>query len=252
MAEDGMAWELVAPANRRTVVPRGGRVAACGAALALGCLCVGLLGGRASSSPSRSALLDGGAATLSGGEAWYAANKDYGTDGTEAGVNMVDWYPQHKNVSDQERTWWQPHKGKQADLDWYTQHLPSHAAQAASISRHGAGSERHALKVERKRRQQMLYGAAGHWGGVGSENYGTPSWDNSGWNAHVSPCPAYPFPPLRSYVVVVVVVVVPLPMPVSIPPLPRRLVPPPLPVHRGLPTAPQSIVLLSRRPRRGG
>ena len=71
-------------------MPRGGRVAACGAALALGCLCVGLLGGRASSSPSRSALLDGGAATLSGGEAWYAANKDYGTDGTEAGVNMVD------------------------------------------------------------------------------------------------------------------------------------------------------------------
>ena len=27
----------------------------------------------------------------------------------------------------------------------------------------------------------------GHWGGVGSENYGTPQWDNTGWNAHYHP-----------------------------------------------------------------
>ncbi len=27
----------------------------------------------------------------------------------------------------------------------------------------------------------------GHWGGVGSENYGTPLWDNTGWNAHYHP-----------------------------------------------------------------
>eukprot|EP00286_Rhodomonas_abbreviata_P025772 CAMPEP_0181310750 /NCGR_PEP_ID=MMETSP1101-20121128/12758_1 /TAXON_ID=46948 /ORGANISM="Rhodomonas abbreviata, Strain Caron Lab Isolate" /LENGTH=200 /DNA_ID=CAMNT_0023417411 /DNA_START=41 /DNA_END=643 /DNA_ORIENTATION=- len=26
-----------------------------------------------------------------------------------------------------------------------------------------------------------------HWGGVGSEGYGTASWDNSGWNAHYHP-----------------------------------------------------------------
>ena len=27
----------------------------------------------------------------------------------------------------------------------------------------------------------------GHWGGEGSENYGTPLWDNTGWNAHYHP-----------------------------------------------------------------
>jgi hypothetical protein len=27
----------------------------------------------------------------------------------------------------------------------------------------------------------------GHWGGAGSENYGTPQWDNTGWNAHYHP-----------------------------------------------------------------
>ena len=27
----------------------------------------------------------------------------------------------------------------------------------------------------------------GHWGGAGSENYGTPDWDNTGWNAHYHP-----------------------------------------------------------------
>ena len=27
----------------------------------------------------------------------------------------------------------------------------------------------------------------GHWSGVGSENYGTPLWDNTGWNAHYHP-----------------------------------------------------------------
>ena len=26
-----------------------------------------------------------------------------------------------------------------------------------------------------------------HWGGMGSEGYGTPQWDNTGWNAHYHP-----------------------------------------------------------------
>mmetsp|Transcript_21634 Transcript_21634/g.33852 ORF Transcript_21634/g.33852 Transcript_21634/m.33852 type:complete len:190 (+) Transcript_21634:52-621(+) len=33
---------------------------------------------------------------------------------------------------------------------------------------------------------QVLYGGH-HWGGVGSEGYGTSSWDNTGWNAHYHP-----------------------------------------------------------------
>uniref|UniRef100_A0A0C3UE88 Uncharacterized protein n=2 Tax=Guillardia theta (strain CCMP2712) TaxID=905079 RepID=A0A0C3UE88_GUITC len=33
---------------------------------------------------------------------------------------------------------------------------------------------------------QILYGGS-HWGGVGSEGYGTSAWDNSGWNAHYHP-----------------------------------------------------------------
>jgi hypothetical protein len=32
----------------------------------------------------------------------------------------------------------------------------------------------------------QLYGGE-HWGGVGSEGYGTKKWDNSGWNAHYHP-----------------------------------------------------------------
>jgi len=185
IVEESSGELVAAAANKRGKADSAARgvrvVAACGAALALGFLCAGLLGGRAG---SRSALL-----TLSDGEAWYAANKDYGTDGTEAGVNMVTWYPLHKNASNVERTWWVPHRGKEADVDWYTKHMPRHAAQAASISRGWRPDlERlHALSAERKRRQQMLYGSAGHWGGVGSEGYGTPAWDNTGWNAHVRP-----------------------------------------------------------------
>eukprot|EP00960_Hanusia_phi_P046171 757665-Hanusia_phi.AAC.4 len=26
-----------------------------------------------------------------------------------------------------------------------------------------------------------------HWGGVGSEGYGTPAWDGTGWNANYHP-----------------------------------------------------------------
>eukprot|EP00960_Hanusia_phi_P065859 766236-Hanusia_phi.AAC.1 len=33
---------------------------------------------------------------------------------------------------------------------------------------------------------QILYGGK-HWGGVGSEGYGTSAWDNSGWNEHYHP-----------------------------------------------------------------
>jgi hypothetical protein len=123
--------------------------------------------------------------TASETEAWYDTNKDYGIDGTEAGVNMVDWYPDHKNVSDTERTWYGSHKNKQADIDWYTVHLPAHAAQASSVSRKTAEHHRalHALQ----RRQQILYSSEGHWRGAGSEHYGTPQWDNSGWNAHYHP-----------------------------------------------------------------
>jgi hypothetical protein len=36
------------------------------------------------------------------------------------------------------------------------------------------------------RQPQMLYGGH-HWGGVGSEGYGTKQWDNTGWNAHYHP-----------------------------------------------------------------
>jgi len=32
----------------------------------------------------------------------------------------------------------------------------------------------------------QLYGGK-HWGGVGSEGYGTSAWDNSGWNEHYHP-----------------------------------------------------------------
>mmetsp|Transcript_19587 Transcript_19587/g.14041 ORF Transcript_19587/g.14041 Transcript_19587/m.14041 type:complete len:227 (-) Transcript_19587:47-727(-) len=32
----------------------------------------------------------------------------------------------------------------------------------------------------------VLYGGH-HWGGVGSEGYGTKDWDNTGWNAHYHP-----------------------------------------------------------------
>jgi hypothetical protein len=129
------------------------------------------------------------------GENWYTSHKDYGTDGTEAGVRMKEWYPLHRNVSDTERTWYGAHKsfsdtegswysdhksfGNEAADRWYQQHTPPRAVRAAARQQR--------LAAGRSGRLEELYGSAGHWGGAGSENYGTPAWDNTGWNAHYHP-----------------------------------------------------------------
>jgi len=167
--------------HRETERPRRAafaRAAACAGALVLGCACAYVVLQERRTGAA-------GLLTLSEGEDWYNQNKDYGTDGTEAGVQMEDWYPRHKNVSDVERTWYRAHEhfsdtegswysdhaafGNAAAEQWYRQHTPQRSVAAAAS------------------RLQKLYGAAGHWGGVGSEGYGTKDWDNSGWNSHYHP-----------------------------------------------------------------
>ena len=57
-------------------------------------------------------------------ETWYQGKKNYGTDGTEAGVDMTNWYPHHRNVSDTERTWYGAHSNFSDTETWYAAHTP--------------------------------------------------------------------------------------------------------------------------------
>ena len=127
-----MVPPLVAPAalRPRDTAARTARLVACGAGLAFGCLCVAVLW-REQQQQQESALLSDLGPSLDDGEAWYQANKDFGTDGTEAGVDMRQWFHEHRNVSDVERTWYGQHNATPDTDGWYRRHVPAGAAHLA-------------------------------------------------------------------------------------------------------------------------
>jgi len=55
-----------------------------------------------------------------------------------------------------------------------------------AVYRGGLQSLAGVMKGPRPAPVVSLYGGS-HWGGVGSENYATPEWDNTGWNEHYHP-----------------------------------------------------------------
>jgi len=55
-------------------------------------------------------------------EEWYTTARNYGTDGSEAGVDMNAWFPNHRNISDVEHTWYRSHNTSGEDRAWYLEH----------------------------------------------------------------------------------------------------------------------------------